>query len=144
MKEHEIIFEQYLRKKGLKLTSTRKIILTTVFDLHEHFDVDLLYEQIRKTEYNVSRATIYRTIPLLIEAGLVKQAVRSYAKESYEHVFGHPKHLHLVCEECENVIEEDVAPFAEIIAELGQKNEFKIRDYTICIKGLCSNCSGDK
>ncbi len=76
MKDHEDIFYKHLTQQGLKFTKARKLILDTVFELHEHFEVDSLYDKIRSVTKDVSRATIYRTLPLLIGAGLIQQSVR--------------------------------------------------------------------
>ena len=95
MQEHEQLFSEFLKTKGLKLTSPRKVILDTIFTYHQHFNVDALYEVIRKDHQNVSRATIYRTMPLLVESGLIKQSLRCQSKYHYEHIHGHEDHLHL-------------------------------------------------
>ena len=81
------IFHEFLQKKGLKLTKPREIILEEVFHTNKHFNVDELYDQIRRKYENVSRATVYRTIPLLIEANLIKNALRCAAKDHYEHIY---------------------------------------------------------
>ena len=68
MNAHEKVFINFLKEKGLKLTSPRRIIMEAVFQNHDHFDIETLYDQIRKEHEDVSRATIYRTVPLLVEA----------------------------------------------------------------------------
>ncbi|MBC8384967.1 MAG: transcriptional repressor [Candidatus Cloacimonetes bacterium] len=140
MKEHERIFENFLKTKGLKLTKPRKIILNEVFENHDHFNVDQLYDQIRKEHIDVSRATIYRTMPLLVEAGLIKQSIRCQAKDHYEHIHGHQTHLHLICVKCGNIIEEESVNVENILLELSQKNNFKVKEINVGAKGICSNC----
>ena len=98
MKKEKELYRDFLKSKNLKLTKPRLIIMEAVFENHEHFNVDDLYEQIKKKHKNVSRATIYRTVPLLVESGLIKQSLRCESKDIYEHTYGHENHLHFICE----------------------------------------------
>ena len=140
MQEHEKIFGNFLKIKDLKLTKPRKIILDTVFATHEHFNVDELYDQIRKKHKDVSRATIYRTIPLLVESGLIKQSLRCLAKDHYEHTYGHGRHLHLICEKCGKIIEVESKEAERILNKLAKKHSFHIREFNIGAKGICNKC----
>ena len=140
MGNENIVFEKYLVSKGLKLTKPRKIILDTVFATHEHFNVDGLYDQIRKKHKDVSRATIYRTIPLFIESGLIKQSLRCLAKDHYEHIYGHGRHLHLICEKCGKIIEVESKEAESILNKLAKKHNFNIKEFNIGAKGLCKKC----
>lgn len=141
MKKYDAVFEDFLRTKSLKMTSPRKIILEAVFRTHNHFDVDSLYDIIRSKHSDVSRATIYRTIPLLIEAGLVKQSLRCQAKDQYEHTYGHKRHLHFLCIKCGKIIETESDKVEGLLAELAQKEKFIIKDYNLGAKGLCADCA---
>ena len=140
MEKENLVFEKYLLSKDLKLTKPRKIILNTVFATHEHFNVDELYDQIRKKHKNVSRATIYRTIPLLVEAGLIKQSLRCLAKDHYEHTFGHDRHLHLICEKCGKIIEVESKEAENILNKLAKIHNFNIKEFNVGAKGICKKC----
>lgn len=140
MQEHERIFESYLSKKDLKLTKTRKAILTAVFDLHEHFDVEQLYERLKSVTRDVSRATIYRTLPLLIEAGLIQQSVRFAARDVFEHIYGHPRHIHWMCQKCGALIETDLEDIYPTINRSAKRMKFIIEDLKLNIRGLCWKC----
>ncbi|MCK9328432.1 MAG: Fur family transcriptional regulator [Candidatus Cloacimonetes bacterium] len=148
MKDYNSVFEEYLQVNNLKFTEQRKIILNAVFNNHNHFCVDTLFEQIQSNdsfqEY-VSRATIYRTIPLLLEANLIKVSEKLSDKETYEHCYGHPKHAHLMCTICNRIIEEDEDRLMnKVINQIAKKNKFKITDFNICIKGECCDCQSKK
>ncbi len=134
------VFGKYLISKGLKLTKPRKIILDTVFATHKHFNVDELYDLIRKKHKDVSRATIYRTIPLLVDSGLIKQSLRCLAKDHYEHTYGHDRHLHLICEKCGKIIEVESKETENILNELAKKHNFNIREFNVGAKGICKKC----
>ena len=140
MGNENLVFEKYLVSKGLKLTRPRKIILDTVFATHEHFNVDELYDQIKKKHKDVSRATIYRTIPLLIESSLIKQSLRCLAKDHYEHTYGHNRHFHLICEKCGKIIEVESKEAENILNKLAKKHNFDIKEFNVGAKGLCKRC----
>jgi len=140
MNAHEKVFINFLRKKGLKLTKPRRIILEAVFQNHDHFDIETLYDQIRKEYKDVSRATIYRTVPLLVQAGLIKKPLRQDCKDHYEHTFGHRNHLHLVCVNCKKIIEESNKQVEDILLSLAEKNKFKMDEFNLIVSGLCRKC----
>ncbi|MCB5259858.1 MAG: Fur family transcriptional regulator [Candidatus Cloacimonetes bacterium] len=138
MQEHQIQFRRYLENHGLKLTRSRSLILEAVYQLHEHFDAEALHDVIRST--NVSLATVYRTLPLLVEAGLIQTAVRCEGREYFEHILGHPKHVHWVCDKCKNVIETDLAELMPTIEKRANELKFTTDQINISISGLCWKC----
>ncbi len=140
MQEHEKIFVDYLKSRDLKLTRSRRIILNTVFELHEHFDVEQLYDHIKGIASDVSRATIYRTLPLLIESGLIQQSVRNASRDVFEHIYGHPKHLHWICNRCGNVIETDMSELMPLIKRGARQLKFQSEDFKFNIRGTCWKC----
>lgn len=140
MQQQEAIFEAYLKRKELKLTPARRLILETVFNLHEHFDIEQLYDIIHQISREVSRATVYRTIPLLMEAGLVQRSVRSITRDKFEHIYGHPRHVHWVCKSCGAVLETDMHELTELIAAKAKTQNFQPDDINIVITGTCWKC----
>ena len=143
MDNYQEIFEDYLNTKNLKLTSPRLMVLDAVFEIHEHFTAESLYLYFREKQMQeeVSLPTIYRTLPLLIDCGLVKLAGVASGKESYEHVYGHPRHIHLICNLCGMVIEEeDTQKIYNTITKITQKHHFRIDDYSLSIRGTCDDC----
>lgn len=141
MEEHEIIFENYLKNQGLLLTSQRKLIMDCVFNIHEHFDAESLMKKIQVMDKDVSRATVYRTIPLLINAGLIKQSEKIEDKECYEHILGHPRHLHIICNICHKILEVDESnELSQLFSFIAQENEVDMQDYKLTIKGICNEC----
>ena len=151
MKCHKDIFESYLMSKQLKLTSQRMAILDAVFELHEHFTAEFLYDYLKKrtnsgnADNDVSITTIYRTIPMLIDCGLVKIAGNINGKETFEHTYGHPQHIHILCKTCGFFIEvEETQKIYRNIKKLTDKHEFKIDDFTLSVKGECHECRKKK
>ena len=151
MKNHKDIFEEYLNTKQLKLTNQRITILRAVFEIHEHFTAEYLYDYIKKTasdekiDLDVSMTTVYRTIPMLIDCNLVKIAGVENGKETYEHTFGHPQHIHILCKICDFVIEEEeTQKIYRNIKKITDKYEFKIDDFNLSVKGVCRECREKK
>jgi len=140
MKDYEVIFREFLKEKNLKLTRPRKIILGEVFKNNEHFNVDSLYDQIRKNHKDVSRATIYRTMPLLIESGLLKQSLRCQSKDHYEHIHGDFSHIHFLCVKCGKIFEVENKEIEKKMTKLADAIGFKIKDFNIGAKGICQEC----
>jgi len=151
MKCYKDIFENYLISKNLKFTSQRRAILNAAFDLHKHFTVESLYDYLKNTDsanpvvLDVSMTTIYRTIPMLIDSGLVKVAGNINGKESFEHTFGHPFHIHITCISCGYFVEtEDTTILFRTLKKITDQYDFKITDFSLSVKGKCHECRKKK
>lgn len=134
------IFRRFLNKKGLKFTKERETILDKVFAFHSHFDPEELLISMRSRNIRVSRASIYRTLPLLLESGLIEQVEKNDKHAHYEHTFGHRHHDHLICLKCGNVTEVFSPKLESIQDELCRKHQFTGIKHTLEIKGYCNNC----
>lgn len=140
MQDYEVLFTQFLSRKGLRLTQPRRQVLDMVFALHEHFDADQLYDRIRQVSADVSRATVYRTLPLLIEAGLIQQSLRFAARDKFEHIFGHPKHIHWVCQNCGLVTETALEEVLPGLKEIAGAIKFELKEANLNLSGVCWKC----
>ena len=144
-KEIELItedqkFEEFLKLKELKYTSERKLILKAIFSFHKHFDVEELFEKLRKQGNNVSRATIYRTIPLLIQSGLITETLHCQDKTSYENIFNKKHHDHLVCINCGKITEFYNEKIEKLQEEVCKQHNFTPLEHRLGIKGYCEGC----
>ena len=98
--------EAFIRRKGLRRTSQRDRIVAEVFSKDEHFSADELFERVRRTDKNASRATVYRTLALLVEADLLRMIDLGDDHATYDPNFvDKPAHNHLVCIDCGKVVE---------------------------------------
>jgi len=140
--DYRTIFIDYLQKRGLRLTRVRSIILEAVFTTHSHFDADELYDLVRHKD--VSRATIYRTLPFLVDSKLVKKSMFGLNKEKYEHIYGHPNHFHIICTKCGRVIEQIDKGIECSIIRLAENSGFEYKDYNLRISGICSLCNNNE
>jgi len=140
----EKIFSKYLKQKQLKYTPERKIILEEVFSIHNHFEADELYLILRqKSNYRISRATVYRTLPLLEESGLIRRVVFTEKHTHYERVYGHKHHEHLICLKCGKVIDFYIKSLEDTLEGVARENEFKHGAHKLEITGYCKDCQED-
>ena len=139
MKEEEL-FKEYIKKSGLRYTTERLVILKEIFSLHEHFDVERLFANLRRKKKNISRATIYRTMPLLVKIGLVRGVIRHENRVLYEHVFGHHHHDHLICLKCGKVIEFMNDSIESLQDSVCKKFGFKPLEHKLEVQGYCKTC----
>lgn len=98
------LFQDYLEKKGLRKTSERFIILEEIYNL-DHFDSQKLYERMIHRNYRVSRATVYNTLDLLMECGLVVKHQFGDNLSVYEKSYHYKQHDHLICLDCKKIFE---------------------------------------
>ncbi len=98
--------DAFIRKKGLRQTSQRDEILKVIFASDEHFTPDELFERLRSAGSKASRATVYRTLTLLVEANLIHGIELGDGQTTYDPNFiDHPNHNHLICVDCGKVVE---------------------------------------
>lgn len=96
----------FIKRKGLRRTVQRERIVSAVFAQDEHFTAEELFERVRKIDGDASRATVYRTLGLLVEADLLRQIDLGDSQITYDPNFlDKPSHNHLVCIDCGRVVE---------------------------------------
>jgi len=102
---HETLVD-FLSSRGLRRTSQREAIIDAAFSSEEHFTAEDLLLRARKIDPSVSRATVYRTLPLLVESELLKELDLKGDMTMYDPNFvERPHHNHLVCVDCQKIIE---------------------------------------
>lgn len=141
--DHHLVFKNFLITTGLKYTSQRKEIVDRIFDIHHHFEVEELISVLRNSNVKVARATVYSTIKLLLEVGLVKKIRLSNNEVVYEHVFGHEHHDHLVCLDCNHVVETHSSEIEALQEELCKKNGFKLSSHVHTMYVKCNQFATD-
>src|SRR3954454_18373385 len=98
-------FQDFLASNALKLTSERESLVREIFATHYHFEADELLFKMKQKSVKISRATVYRTLELLVKSGLVRRVHLGEDHYHYEHVAGNSHHDHLICTACGSVIE---------------------------------------
>jgi len=137
-------FRKVLQRKSLRWTREREAIMKVVLAREGHFEVPDLVAALRKEGVDASRATVYRALPLLIEAGLIHPTVLSGERHRYEATFGHRHHDHLICSQCDKVVEFRFEAFEILQREVAAKHGFDLTDHFHELIGICSNCKGKK
>ncbi len=136
-------FREFLLTKGMRLTSERETVVTAVYATHEHFDADLWVEKLerRKGAPCASRSTVYRTLRLLEEAGLIRKVARANDREVYEHDYGYPQHDHLICKKCGTMTEFPNEAIAEVLEKVAADHGFLMSGHRLEVEGICATCS---
>lgn len=130
---------QYMKRHRLRKTPERFAILDKVLEMNDHFLVDTVYNALAETSCPVSRATVYHTIDLLIDAGLVRRHTFGNAPARYENIAGTVNHHHLVCSRCGKVREVSNPEIDSLISSK-KINGFSIGYVDLYIYGTCSRC----
>lgn len=138
----ENIFREYLRHHGLKYTPERHTLLQEVLGNPEHFEAEQLLISLRQAGKRVAKATIYRTLPLLVECGIINQVQFGDSMARYEHTFGQDPHDHMVCRRCRRIIEFDSSEVLRLRDELCRHFRFEPLSHRFQIAGLCAQCRG--
>ena len=136
------ILEQELEKRNLRKTTERFTILEEIYGRNDHFDVEDLYDSLLNKNFHVSRATVYNTLDMLVDCGLVKKHRFNSDGAVFEKALGFRQHGHLVCNEC-NHIKEFCDPRLQAIQDnVGEALGFNITDQALVFYGACSddNC----
>ncbi len=135
-------FREYLAMTGQKFTREREFILEEVFSDHEHFDTDQLVLRLsgRKDGKQVSRATVYRTLKAMEEAGLLRKVARPNGREVWEHDYGYPQHDHMVCEKCGELFEFHNDEISDLIEKIASAQGFLKTSHRLEVYGTCDPC----
>src|SRR3954469_18920610 len=131
-------FMDFLAKKNLRITTQRQTIIETVFSTEEHFTAEQLLEWSRAKDHSISRATVYRTLPLLTESGLVKEMDFGKDYKFYDPNYAeHPNHNHIICEDCEKIVEFESDQISRIENEISHKLGFAVKTQRLQITASC-------
>ncbi len=140
MNEVEKVFRDYVQSGGVQFTREGQAMLDHVYDRHGHFEPQQLLLDKRKNNKRVSKATIYRTLALLVNSGILREVIFGEKHAHYEHVYGHEHHEHLVCIGCGKIIEFSDERIEEFQEEVCIENKFKAESHKFQIMGYCEDC----
>lgn len=137
-------FEEYLQSRGLRHTEQRRFLVNLVFSRHEHFDADMLIENLPRKgspDYvSVSPATVYRTLKEFVDAGLLN-SFQLDGRTVYEHDYGYPQHDHLYCTRCRTLVEFRSEALIELRNQVGAEHGFRVLNHHLIVNGLCGDCA---
>ena len=131
-------FEHEFRRRGLPLTTQRRVILEELLDRRDHPTADQIFEAVRERLPSLSRTTVYRVLEALVDVGAARRVLHPDAVARFDPVTD--RHHHLVCERCGALVDLD----DEAVARIGLPDTggmgFQITDYSISFTGVCATC----
>jgi Fur family ferric uptake transcriptional regulator len=131
---------QTLRRQGVRITPQREMILDALAHGKGHMTAEEIFEQVREHSRAVNLATVYRTLDMLVEAGLATRANLWDGKQ----VFAprqHGPHLHLVCRSCGGTINADAQLLLSLVEQAQQRYQFLIDWQHLTVQGICQACT---
>lgn len=134
-------FVDFLRERGLRVTASRLAVLEEIFSQHGHIDVEQLRQGLEEKGAKASRATVYRTLDLLVESGMVRRYHLGRDHQHYEHIHAGQQHEHLICTDCGRVVEFVSPGIAALQREICRAHDFEPRHHNLQIFGLCRACA---
>ena len=134
------ILREYIARRKMRYTPEREAVVREIFARQDHFSVEDLYLGLRKKRRHISRASIYRTLPLLIDAGLVAEVFQEGGQTRYEHTFGHEHHCHLRCQVCGQVVEFSEPALQAVEDRLARELGYRVEGHKLEVSGTCPSC----
>lgn len=132
-------FEFLLKKEKLKVTNQRLLVAQTIFSIHNHFTADSLLEMFKDKRSEISKATIYRILNIMVKGNLLIEHDFGKEYKFYEHIIGHEHHDHIICVNCGRVVEFIDHQIEELQEKAARLNGFKIYGHRLNIYGECLN-----
>lgn len=135
-------FREFLTSRATpqRFTEQQRELVEHIFSHHSHFDADQLMRDLDTANLNVSRATVYRTLTKLVDAGMLRR-IEIGTRTVYEHDYGYPQHEHLVCETCGKMIEFQHPAIEAALIEMAAQHQFQVSGHTFIVRGTCLECN---
>jgi Fur family ferric uptake transcriptional regulator len=128
-------YAEFLKRNKMLLTKERTALLKFMFAQKGHFSADELLYEMQRTGIRVSRATLYRTLSQLVEAGILSESDFGHGHTHYEIDLGSKPHAHLICVESGDVKEVTSRALETALRDLARKENFAVRRYKIQVFG---------
>ena len=133
-------FLENLRPAGSKRSSKRDFIVQVFLRQDGHITADTLVDLIRREDQRISRATIYRTLQWMVDAGIARKVDFGEGRFRFEHSYRHPRHFHLICKTCNRSFEFLSSDIETMIEEVAAARNFAARQSVLQIHGTCDDC----
>ena len=133
-------FRGFLRARNLPVTGQREQVAEVLFAAGGHLSVDDVEQALRRRNLHIGKATIYRTLDLLVQSGMIIERDFGEGFRRYERVPGHPHHEHLICMRCGKVIEFSNERLERAKALIADEYGFTHHHHRLEIYGVCREC----
>lgn len=134
------LLSNHMAKKGLRSTDQRKLIVETFFGSANHVSIEELLAEVRAKDARVGYATVYRTLKLLTECGVAFERKFGDGLTRYELADEESHHDHLICVECQNIIEFEEPRIERIQEEVAEQHGFRLLSHKHEMYGVCASC----
>ncbi len=134
-------WDDTLRASGYRVTPQRQLVLEAVTRL-EHATPEEIYAQVRQTAVGINLSTVYRTLELLEQIGLVTHTHLGHGAHRY-HLAANAQHVHLVCRDCDAIIQLDPAAVSTLVTDLESQYGFQTDVGHLTVFGTCVQCRGE-
>src|ERR687897_343916 len=129
-----------LRPAGTKRSGKRDLIVNVLLRQEGHLSADDLVEVIKREDQRISRATVYRTLQWMVEAGIARKVDFGEGRFRFEHSYRHPRHFHLICKTCNRSYEFLSSDIEALVEEVAAARNFAARQSVLQIHGTCEAC----
>jgi Fur family ferric uptake transcriptional regulator len=129
-----------LRPAGTKRSSKRDLIVNVFLRQEGHLSADDLVDLIKREDHRLSRATVYRTLQWMVEAGIARKVDFGEGRFRFEHSYRHPRHFHLICKTCNRSYEFLSSDIESLVEEVAAARGFTARQSVVQIYGTCEAC----
>src|SRR5580765_663765 len=133
-----------LRPTGGKHSSKRDQILRIFLQQEGHLSADDLFDLVRRSDPGIGRATVYRTLQWMVEAGIARKVDFGEGRSRFEPSYGHPRHFHLICTTCHRSSEFLSSDVESLMEEIAQSRNFAAMQSIVQIYGTCEECRTGK
>ena len=148
MKEHKHHLDQnkeyyqdvlkHLREKGVRITETRKAVIDFIIQSHDHPSADMIYQALLPAFPNMSLATVYNNLKVLIDEGFVSELKVRNDTTTYYDFMGH-QHLNVICEKCGRIADMDL-DLPDVQQEAADQTGYQITKSQMVVYGICPDC----
>lgn len=140
VEREKALFQQYLQENGLKNSQQRELILETFLALPPHQTAEELHREVSGMDAGIGLSTVYRTLRLLVDAGLAKQRHFQEGRSCFEPSIDIHHHDHLICEGCGRIVEFECQEIEDLQLAMARSNGFTLTRHRLELFGLCPAC----
>ena len=133
-----------LRPAGGKRSGKRDLIVSVFLRQDGHLSADDLVDLMRQEDQKISRATVYRTLQWMVDAGIARKVDFGEGRFRFEHAYRHPRHFHLICKSCNRSSEFLSSDVEALLEEIAAARGFKAAQSVLQIHGTCEDCQAGR